>query len=268
MGQIHNVPVFVGIRSHDQLILHDLLGELCALCGNGGVTVHDKDVLRVFVHDELKGRLVPMGGGVNVGIHAHILKSDLHADDGAAAIVAQDVKAAAGTQAHNCILALGKCFQRLNAAVKSPHQRCHLILQTKHGSNRGGIFTDRFHHANAAVGSQIDHRGDLAEGVIGLAQAAADENHVRLTGHDSFQVGLLDCPQVGDGLIRHIALEVIQTGRSGADYTIPHAQRVQNIQTCHIQNGDTLGVIGNLQFRRLPISVQTGNGDGFRSGGS
>ena len=40
------------------------------------------------------------------------------------------------------------------------------------------------------------HRGDLAEGVIGLAQTPTDEDHIRLTGHDSFQVGLFIAQEI------------------------------------------------------------------------
>ena len=210
-----------------------------------------------------------MGGGVDVSIHADVLKADLPADDGAAAVVAQHVEAAAGAHTHNGGLVCGEVGQGLDAGVKAGHQLVHLVFQTKHGGDGSGVLADALHHAQLAVGGEVDHGGDLAQGVVGLGQAAADEDHIGLGGHDRLQIGGFDGAQIGHVLIGHIALEVVQGGVGGADNAAPgHAQGIQNIQGGHVQNGDALRIVGDLQLHGLLVGVQGGDGDGFGGGGS
>ena len=160
VGQIDDIAVLVGIGSHDQLVLHDFLGELGAVSLNSGVPVHDEDVVGVLLHNELEGGLVAVGGGVDVSIHADVLKADLPADDGAAAVVAQHVEAAAGAHTHNGGLVRGEVGQGLDAGVKAGHQLVHLVFQTKHGGDGSGVLADALHHAQLAVGGEVDHGGD------------------------------------------------------------------------------------------------------------
>ena len=91
MCQINDVAVLVSICALDQLIFQDLLCHLCAIGANGCIAVHGEDVVGILVHNELEGSLVAVGRGVDIGIHADVLKADFLADDGAAAIVAQNI---------------------------------------------------------------------------------------------------------------------------------------------------------------------------------
>ena len=125
VSQIDDVAVLVGIGSHHQFILHDLLGQLGAVGADGGVTVHDEDIFGSLLHNELKGSLVAVGGGVNVGVNTNVLKADLPADHGAAAVVAQHIVTAAGDESNNSGLAGGKFGQGGNAAVEVGHQLAH-----------------------------------------------------------------------------------------------------------------------------------------------
>lgn len=133
-----------------------------------------------------------MGGGVDVGVHADVLKARFHTDDGAAAVVARHIEAAAGTHANDGGLALGDGLKGLNTGVKAGHQFIYLILKAKHGGDGGGIPPDALDDAQLGIGSQKDHGRDLAECVIAGGQASTDENNIRFAGHNRFQGGLLD----------------------------------------------------------------------------
>ena len=74
----------------------------------------------------------------------------LPADDGAAAVVAQHVEAAAGAHTHNGGLVRGEVGQGLDAGVKAGHQLVHLVFQTKHGGDGSGVLADALHHAQLA----------------------------------------------------------------------------------------------------------------------
>src|SRR5699024_8456330 len=176
VSQIDDVAVLVGISSHHQLVFHDLLGQLCPVGADGGVTVQNEDIVGCLLHNELKRCLVAMGGGVDVGIHANILKADFASNHGAAAVVAQHIEAAAGDQSHDGGLAGGKFGQGGDPGVKIGHQLIHLALQTKHGGNGGSVLPHAFHDPKLGIGGQVDHGSNLAEGVVAGGQAAADKD--------------------------------------------------------------------------------------------
>ena len=166
-----------------------------------------------------------MGGGVDLRVHADVLKAHLPADHGAAPIVTQHVKPAAGHQAHNGGLPFRELRQGGDAAVKVRHKAVHFLLQSKERGNGVGVLPHGFHHALFRIGRKVHHGGDFGEGVIGACQPPADENHVRLAGHDCFQVRLFDGSQVGNVLV-DVALEVVQAGAGGAHHTVAYAQGV------------------------------------------
>ena len=59
-------PILIGLGSLDQVILHDLLGQLGPLCLDGSVPVQHEDIFWVLLHDEFEGGLVAVGGGVDL----------------------------------------------------------------------------------------------------------------------------------------------------------------------------------------------------------
>ena len=63
VSQIDDVAVLVGISSHHQLVFHDLLGQLCPVGADGGITIQNEDIVGCLLHNELKRCLVAMGGG-------------------------------------------------------------------------------------------------------------------------------------------------------------------------------------------------------------
>ena len=67
---------------------------------NGGIPVQNKEIVGVLVHEELEAGLVAVGGGAGLGVRPHVGKARFPADEGAAAVVAQHIEAAAGNQAH------------------------------------------------------------------------------------------------------------------------------------------------------------------------
>ena len=86
-----------------------------------------------------------MGGGVNIGVNTDVLKADFHADDGAEAVVAQHIEAAAGAHTHDGSLTGGKFGQGGNAGIEVSHQLVYLVLQTKHGGDGSGILPHALH---------------------------------------------------------------------------------------------------------------------------
>ena len=52
-------------------------------------------------------------------------------------------------------------------------------------------------------------------------------------------------------------------GLGSAHHPVSQAQGVQNIQACHIQNGDPLRVIRDHQFHLFPLGVQALDSDRF-----
>ena len=92
-----------------------------------------------------------MGGSVEVCIDADVFKADLAANDRAAAIVAQDIIAAAGSHADDGGLVLGKGGQRLDAAVKVCHQLIDLAFHAEQGSDGGGVLAHALDHTDLGV---------------------------------------------------------------------------------------------------------------------
>ena len=172
--------------------------------------------------------------------------------------MAKHIEAAAGNQSHDGGPAGGKFGQGGNTAIEVSHQLVYLLFQAKHGGNGGSVLPHALHHAQLSIGGQIHHRGDLAESVIAGGQAAADEDDIRLAGHDGLQIGLLDGTQI-DNIIVDVILKVLQAGIGSAHYSFAHAQGIQNIQRSHIQNGDALRIIGHLQLRRLLVGIEAGD---------
>ena len=97
------------------------------------------------------------------------------ADDGAAAIVAQYVEAAAGAHAHNGGLPRRDLLQGGDAGIKAGHQFVNLLLQAEQGGDDGGVLPHALYNAKFGIGGQIDYRGDFTEGIVTGSQPAADE---------------------------------------------------------------------------------------------
>ena len=91
-----------------------------------------------------------MGGG-HVAV-AEVVKADFHADDGATAVAAQHVEAAAGAQADDGGLALGKGGERLDAAVETGHQFFHLRFKAEHGGDGRSVVAHALNHADFGIG--------------------------------------------------------------------------------------------------------------------
>src|SRR5699024_273616 len=117
--QVHNMSVFVCVRSLHKLIFHNLLCKLCALCVNCGVTVHDKDVFRITFHYEFERCFISVGGGIHIRIYSDVFKPDLISDQGASSVVSENVEAAACAHSDNSSFVFRKFGQRLDALVKS-----------------------------------------------------------------------------------------------------------------------------------------------------
>ena len=115
------MTILIGVRPHHKLVLHDLLGQLCPIGADGCVTIHDEDVVRILFHNEFKGSLIAVGGGINIGGRADIFKADLPSDHGAASIVAQHVEAAAGDKPYDRSLSGRKFIQGSNAGIEASH---------------------------------------------------------------------------------------------------------------------------------------------------
>ena len=205
-----------------------------------------------------------MGGG-HVAV-AEVVKADLHADDGAAAVAAENVEAAAGAQADDGVLALGEGRERLDARVEAGHQFVHLRLKAEHGGDGRRVVAHALHHADLCIGGEEHHGRDLAERVVGGAQPAADEDDVRLAGHHRFEVGLLDGAEVGNGIAGNIGLQVFKRRRRRADHAVAQPKAVEYVQRRHIEDGDALRVVGHFQLDRLALGVQGSDGDGLGRG--
>ena len=69
------MAVLVGVRGHDQLVFHDLPRGLHAFaCTDGGVAIHDEDVVRVQIEDEFEGGLVADVQAIHV--HRAVAQAD------------------------------------------------------------------------------------------------------------------------------------------------------------------------------------------------
>ena len=204
-----------------------------------------------------------MSGGA-AGV-AQIFKANLLANDRAATIVAQNVKAAAGAHSNHRVFPLGKIGQCLDSLIKAGHLLLDLLLNAKDGSDGLCVFPDALNNAQLGVGGEVDYRRNLAERIVGGAQAAADEDDVRLTGHHRLQIGLLDGAEIFNRFVGHILLQIVQRGACRTDHPIPEAKIIQHVQRRHVQDGDALWVIGDLQLNLFSVPVQAGDGNGGRS---
>ena len=95
---------------HHQLVFHDLLGQLCPVGADGGITVQNEDIVGCLLHNELKDASLPWEE-VSMLASTPIFSKPISRPIMSSGRHCQHIEAAAGAHTHDGGLAGGKFGQ-------------------------------------------------------------------------------------------------------------------------------------------------------------